>query len=80
VTLTGNLWTLKGNVRYDTLIDGVLIHLGLGLVNGAQGVVKKCWFHQGSNPCSHLPAVVFVKFNGYTGITGLLSPSTYFNL
>ena len=38
-----------------------------GLVNGAQGVVKKIWFDQGSNACSHLPAVVFVKFYGYSG-------------
>jgi ATP-dependent DNA helicase PIF1 len=75
VMLTRNLWTSKGNVRYDMLIDGVLIHLGLGLVNGAQGVVKKIWFHQGSNPRSHLPAVVFVQFDGYTGITVLLSPA-----
>jgi hypothetical protein len=28
-----------------------------GLVNGAQGVVKKIWFDQGSNAHSHLPAV-----------------------
>jgi hypothetical protein len=33
-----------------------------GLVNGAQGVVKNIWFDQGSNVCSHLPAVVFVQF------------------
>ena len=32
-----------------------------GLVNGAQGIVKKIWYNQGSNPQSHLPAVVFVK-------------------
>jgi hypothetical protein len=38
-----------------------------GLVNGAQGVVKKIWFDQGSNACSHLPAVVFVQFDGYSG-------------
>jgi ATP-dependent exoDNAse (exonuclease V) alpha subunit len=38
-----------------------------GLVNGAQGIVKKVWFKQGSNPQSHLPAVVFVKFDGYSG-------------
>jgi ATP-dependent DNA helicase PIF1 len=38
-----------------------------GLVNGAQGIVKKIWFDQGSNPRSHLPAVVFVEFNGYSG-------------
>src|ERR1700683_4306166 len=38
-----------------------------GLVNGTQGVVKKIWFDQGSNACSHLPAVVFVKFDGYSG-------------
>jgi hypothetical protein len=37
------------------------------LVNGAQGIVKKIWFDQGSNPCSHLPAVVFVEFSGYSG-------------
>ena len=30
-----------------------------GLVNGAQGVVKKIWFDQGSNSRSHLPAVIF---------------------
>jgi ATP-dependent DNA helicase PIF1 len=38
-----------------------------GLVNGAQGVVKKIWFDQGSNARSHLPAVVFIKFDGYSG-------------
>ena len=38
-----------------------------GLVNGAQGVVEKIWFDQGSNACSHLPAVVFVQFDGYSG-------------
>ena len=38
-----------------------------GLVNGAQGVVKKIWFDQGSNSHSHLPAVVFVEFDGYSG-------------
>ena len=38
-----------------------------GLVNGAQGAVKKIWFDQGSNARSHLPAVVFVKFDGYSG-------------
>jgi hypothetical protein len=37
-----------------------------GLVNGAQGVVKKIWFDQGSNVRSHLPAVVFVQFDGYS--------------
>ncbi len=35
-----------------------------GLVNGAQGIVKK---NQGSNPRSHLPAVVFVKLESYSG-------------
>jgi ATP-dependent exoDNAse (exonuclease V) alpha subunit len=38
-----------------------------GLVNGAQGIVKKIWFDQGSNSHSHLPAVVFVEFDGYSG-------------
>src|ERR1700691_610666 len=38
-----------------------------GLVNGAQDVVKKIWFDQGSNARSHLPAVVFVQFDGYSG-------------
>jgi hypothetical protein len=38
-----------------------------GLVNGAQGVVKKIWFGQGSNSHSHLPVVVFVQFDGYSG-------------
>jgi ATP-dependent DNA helicase PIF1 len=37
-----------------------------GLVNGAQGVVKKIWFDQGSDTCSYLPAVVFVQFDGYS--------------
>ena len=41
--------------------------LCIGLVNGSQGVVKKIWFNHGSNPRSHLPAVVFVEFEGYTG-------------
>jgi ATP-dependent DNA helicase PIF1 len=36
-------------------------------VNGAQGVEKKIWFDQGSNSHSHLPAVVFVEFDGYSG-------------
>ena len=38
-----------------------------GLVNGAQGVVKKIWFGQGSNAHSHLPIVIFIKFDGYSG-------------
>ena len=38
-----------------------------GLVNGTQGFVKNSWFDQGSNAHSHLPAVVFVKFDGYSG-------------
>ena len=38
-----------------------------GLVNGAKGVVKKIWFDQGSNAHSHLPAVVCVQFDGYSG-------------
>jgi ATP-dependent DNA helicase PIF1 len=67
VMLTCNLWTSKGNVAYTILINNILKSFSLGLVNGAQGIVKKIWFHQGSNPCSHLPAVVFVKFDGYTG-------------
>ena len=52
VMLTHNLWTSKGLVN--------------GLVNGAQGVVKKVWFDQGSNVHSHLPAVVFVQFDRWT--------------
>ena len=39
----------------------------MGLVNGSQGVVKNIRFDHGSNPQSHLPAVVFVEFQGYTG-------------
>jgi hypothetical protein len=39
-----------------------------GLVNGAQDVVKKIWFDHGSNAHGHLPAVVFVQFDGYTGL------------
>ena len=38
-----------------------------GLVNGAKGVVKKIWFNQGSNTHSHLPAVIFINFDGYSG-------------
>jgi hypothetical protein len=38
-----------------------------GLVSGAQGVVNKIWFDQGSNSHSHLPAVVFVEFDRYFG-------------
>jgi len=49
-----------------------LTSLSIGLVNGAQGVVKKVWFDQGSNPQSHLPVVVFVKFDGYTGMSSSL--------
>ena len=37
------------------------------LVNGAQGVVKRIWFDQGSNSHNQLPAVVFVEFDGYSG-------------
>ena len=29
--------------------------------------MKKIWFDQGSNAHSHLPAVIFIKFNGYSG-------------
>jgi hypothetical protein len=36
-------------------------------VNGAQGAVKKIWFDQGSNAHSHLPAVIFIKFDAYSG-------------
>ena len=36
-------------------------------MNGAQGVVKKIWFDQGSNVRSYLPAVVLVQFDGYSG-------------
>jgi hypothetical protein len=43
-------------------------HHFIGLVNGAQGLIKKVWFNQGSNPQSHLPAVVFVKFNQWSGM------------
>jgi ATP-dependent exoDNAse (exonuclease V) alpha subunit len=39
-----------------------------GLVNGSQGIVKKVWFRPRSNPQTHLPDVVFVKFEGYTGV------------
>jgi hypothetical protein len=34
-----------------------------GLVNGAQKIVKKIWFNQGFNSQSHLPDIVFVKFD-----------------
>jgi len=37
-------------------------------VNGAQGIVKRIWFNQNSDPRRDLPSVVFVDFNpGYTG-------------
>jgi hypothetical protein len=36
-----------------------------GLVNEAQCVVKKIWFDEGSNACSHLPAVV--QSDAYSG-------------
>ena len=29
--------------------------------------MKKIWFTHGSNSCSHLPAIVFVEFDGYIG-------------
>ncbi|KAJ6620451.1 hypothetical protein B0H10DRAFT_1946006 [Mycena sp. CBHHK59/15] len=40
-----------------------------GLVNGAQGTVKKIWFTPGSNPQINLPSVVFVECNkdSYSG-------------
>ncbi|KAK7029284.1 hypothetical protein R3P38DRAFT_2476820, partial [Favolaschia claudopus] len=31
-----------------------------GLVNGAQGIVRKLWYYPGSNPRDVLPAVFFV--------------------
>ncbi|KAK7034241.1 hypothetical protein R3P38DRAFT_2519159, partial [Favolaschia claudopus] len=34
-----------------------------GLVNGAQGVVRKLWYYPGSNPRDVLPAVVSVECN-----------------
>ena len=43
--------------------ENILESFSLDLVNGAQGIVKKIWFHQGSNPHSHLSTVVFVKFD-----------------
>ena len=39
-----------------------------GLVNGSQSDVKKMWFNCGSNPCSHLPAVLFIEFQGYSSL------------
>ena len=38
-----------------------------GLVNGAQGIVKKIWFQHGKNPKKDLPAVIWVDVKGYTG-------------
>jgi hypothetical protein len=64
--LTHNLWTAKGiSIQFN--FEGCLTFLCTGLVNGSQGVIKKIWFNRGSNPCSHLPAVVFVEFQGHTG-------------
>jgi hypothetical protein len=36
-------------------------------VNGAQGVVKMIWYHAQANPREDLPAVVFVRCDGYSG-------------
>jgi ATP-dependent DNA helicase PIF1 len=38
-----------------------------GLVNGAQCIIKKIWYHPQSDPKKDLPAVVFVKCDGYSG-------------
>jgi hypothetical protein len=35
--------------------------ISTGLVNGAQGTIKKIWFQPGSNPQMNLPSVVFVQ-------------------
>ncbi|KAJ7328920.1 hypothetical protein DFH08DRAFT_709364 [Mycena albidolilacea] len=39
-----------------------------GLVNRTQGVVKKIWYLQGTNPKKDLPAVMFVQCPEYTGM------------
>lgn len=44
-----------------------------GLVNGSQGIIRKIWFNHGTNPRSHLPAVIFVEFEGYDGEFNLFS-------
>jgi ATP-dependent DNA helicase PIF1 len=68
VMLTQNLWTSKGKIDWNfAQICCPNQSSPLGLVNGSQGVVKKIWFDQGTNARSHLPAVVFVKFDGYSG-------------
>jgi ATP-dependent exoDNAse (exonuclease V) alpha subunit len=43
-----------------------------GLVNGAQGTVKKIWFSPGTDPHKDLPAVVFVACPDYSGTNILL--------
>ena len=67
VMLTRNLWTSKG-ASNNCSLHNYLIYSTPGLVNGSRGVVKKIWFNQNTTPQSHLPAVVFVQFDGYTGM------------
>lgn len=50
---------LENNSRHNTY--------PLGLVNGAQGIVRRIWYRPSNNPREHLPAVVFVECKGYSG-------------
>lgn len=38
-----------------------------GLVNGSQGIIKKIYYKETSDPLLHLPAIVFVYFPSYSG-------------
>lgn len=67
VMLTRNLWTSKGKILLEGCCQYTYNSL-IGLVNGCQGIVKKIWYSCGANPRKVLPSVVFVQFNGYTGM------------
>jgi hypothetical protein len=67
VMITRNVWTSKGMSTMSLCCPS---NYQTGLVDGAQGIVKKIWFHPGSNPQMNLPAVVSVQCDegGYSGI------------
>jgi hypothetical protein len=65
IMITRNVWTSKG--KFSSSLNLSLTEIDSGLVNGAQGIVKKIWYHPGSNPRVNLPSVVFVQCAGYSG-------------